>query len=37
LDLIGRADSAPVSDALAELRAQAKSLRVLGTYPRFKQ
>jgi len=37
LDLIGRADSAPVSDALTELRAQAKSLRVLGTYPRFKQ
>ena len=37
LDLIGRADSAPVSDALAELRAQAKSIRVLGTYPRYKQ
>ena len=37
LDLIGRADSAPVSDALAELRAQAKSVRVLGTYPRYKQ
>jgi prephenate dehydratase len=36
-DLIGRADSAPISDALAELRAQAKSVRVLGTYPRYKQ
>src|SRR5262245_33756177 len=36
LDLIGRADSAPVSDALAELQAQAKSVRVLGTYPRHK-
>ena len=35
LDLIGRADSAPISDALAELRAQAKSVRVLGTYPRY--
>jgi len=35
LDLIGRADSAPISDALAELRVQAKSVRVLGTYPRF--
>ena len=34
LDLIGRADTAPVSDALVELRAQAKSVRVLGTYPR---
>jgi prephenate dehydratase len=37
LDLIGRSDSAPVSDALAELRAQANSVRVLGTYPRYKQ
>jgi prephenate dehydratase len=36
LDLTGRADSAPVSDALAELRAMAKSMRVLGTYPRYK-
>jgi prephenate dehydratase len=36
LDLSGRADSAPVSDALDELRAQAKSVRVLGTYPRYK-
>ncbi len=36
LDLIGRADSAPVSDALAELAAQAKSVRVLGTFPRSK-
>ena len=35
LDLIGRADSTPISDALAELRAQAKSVRVLGTYPRY--
>jgi prephenate dehydratase len=37
LDLIGRADSAPISDALAELQTQAKSVRVLGTYPRYKQ
>ena len=37
LDLIGRADSSPISDALAELHAQAKSVRVLGTYPRYKQ
>ncbi len=36
LDLVGRADSAPVSEALAELSALAKSVRVLGTYPRFK-
>jgi prephenate dehydratase len=35
LDLIGRADSAPVADALKELGAHAKSVRVLGTYPRF--
>ena len=35
LDVIGRADSCPVSDALEELRAQAKSVRVLGSYPRF--
>ena len=35
LDLIGRADTAPISDALVELRAQAKSVRVLGTYPRM--
>jgi prephenate dehydratase len=35
LDVIGRADSAPLSDALNELRAQAKSVRVLGTYPRY--
>ena len=33
LDLIGRANSAPVSEALAELTAQAKWVRVLGTYP----
>jgi prephenate dehydratase len=37
LDLIGRADTSPISEALAELRAQAKSVRVLGTYPRYKQ
>jgi prephenate dehydratase len=37
LDLIGRADSAPITEALAELSAQAKSVRVLGTYPRYKQ
>jgi prephenate dehydratase len=36
LDVIGRADSSPVADALNELRAQAKSVRVLGTYPRYK-
>jgi prephenate dehydratase len=36
LDLIGRSDSAPVSEALAELRSQANSVRVLGTYPRYK-
>ncbi len=36
LDLVGRADSQPVSGALSELTAQAKSVRVLGTYPRFK-
>ena len=35
LDLVGRADSAPVADALKELGAHAKSVRVLGTYPRF--
>jgi prephenate dehydratase len=37
LDLIGRADSAPISDSLAELHALAKSVRVLGTYPRTKK
>jgi prephenate dehydratase len=37
LDLIGRADSTPVSDALAELHAVAKSVRVLGTYPRTRR
>ena len=36
LDVIGRADSAPLSDALNELRAQTKSVRVLGTYPRYR-
>jgi prephenate dehydratase len=36
LDLSGRADSTPIADALTELRAQAKSVRVLGTYPRYK-
>jgi prephenate dehydratase len=36
LDVIGRADSSPVADALNELHAQAKSVRVLGTYPRYK-
>ena len=35
LDLIGRADSTPVTDALNELRVWAKSMRVLGTYPRY--
>jgi prephenate dehydratase len=37
LDLIGRADSTDIADALAELREQAKTVRVLGTYPRYKQ
>ena len=36
LDIIGRADTTPVSDALNELRAQAKSVLVLGTYPRYR-
>jgi prephenate dehydratase len=36
LDIIGRDYSTPVSDALNELRAQAKSVRVLGTYPRYR-
>ena len=36
LDLIGRADSTPIADALGELKALAKTLRVLGTYPRCK-
>jgi prephenate dehydratase len=37
LDLIGHTGSAPVADALTELRAQAKSVRLLGTYPRYRQ
>jgi prephenate dehydratase len=37
LDLVGRADSSAISEALTELQAQAKSVRVLGTYPRYKQ
>jgi len=36
LDLIGSADAKPVSDALHELRALAKSVRVLGSYPRHR-
>jgi prephenate dehydratase len=36
LDLIGQADTEPVSGALADLRSHAQSVRVLGTYPRFK-
>src|SRR5438105_1612512 len=36
LDLTGRADSTPISDALNELRAHANSVRVLGTYPRYR-
>jgi prephenate dehydratase len=36
LDVIGRAEAAPLADALSELRAQTKSVRVLGTYPRFR-
>lgn len=35
LDLIGSSESPAVSDALAELRRQSVSLRVLGTYPRY--
>lgn len=35
LDLLGRAEASPISEALTELRSQATSLRVLGTYPRF--
>ena len=34
--LSARADSTPIADALGELKAQAKTLRVLGTYPRYK-
>jgi prephenate dehydratase len=36
LEFIGRADSKPLADALTDLRAQAKSVRVLGTYPRYR-
>ncbi|HEY2381653.1 MAG TPA: prephenate dehydratase [Terriglobia bacterium] len=36
LDLIGRPDSTAIVDALGELRSQAKTVRVLGTYPRYK-
>ena len=36
LDVIGRAEASPLADALSELRAQATSVRVLGTYPRYK-
>ena len=36
LDLIGCADAKPVSDALHELSVQAKSVRVLGSYPRHR-
>src|SRR5947207_7787037 len=36
LDLIGSADAKPVSDALHELHALAKSVRVLGSYPRHR-
>ena len=36
LDILGKADSELVSEALGELRSQAQSVRVLGTYPRFK-
>jgi prephenate dehydratase len=34
LDFIGRPEQAPVERALAQLRALAESVRVLGTYPR---
>jgi prephenate dehydratase len=36
LDLAGREDSEPVGEALGQLRRNAKLLRVLGTYPRYK-
>lgn len=36
LDLIGPADSEPIAGALEELRSQAKMVRVLGTYARYK-
>jgi prephenate dehydratase len=35
LDVIGRAEASPLAEALSELRAQATSVRVLGTYPRY--
>ncbi len=35
LDLLGRAEASPISEALTELRSQTTSLRVLGTYLRF--
>jgi prephenate dehydratase len=36
LDVLGKADSKTVSEALAELKSQAQSVRVLGSYPRYK-
>jgi prephenate dehydratase len=36
LDILGKADSKLVFEAIGELRSQAKSVRVLGSYPRFK-
>ncbi len=36
LDLIGRADSPAIAEALNELGSQSKSVRVLGSYPRYK-
>jgi len=36
LDVLGKADNKSVSEALNDLKSQAQSVRVLGTYPRFK-
>ena len=36
LDILGKADSKSVAEALADLKSQAQSVRVLGTYPRYK-
>jgi prephenate dehydratase len=36
LDILGKANSKSVSEALADLNSQAQSVRVLGSYPRFK-
>jgi len=36
LDILGKSDSKSVSEALADLNSQAQTVRVLGSYPRFK-